>query len=121
MMLCEEFKIDGTSVVAPDAEVEMSRKDIESADSGKDESGVLHRFLLRTGVRAWKFNYSHLTKAEYQYMENLLSGKASFAFSFPKENGATGSCTAYCPSTSVAIYNIRTGMYSSYSFEIIEC
>ena len=121
MTLCQEYKIDGVSVVAPDAEVEMSRKDVESADSGKDESGVLHRFLLRSRVRSWAFSYTHLTKEEYRYMEDLLSGKSSFRFSFPQEDGTTGSCTAYCAGSSVAIRNIRTGLYGGYSFEIIEC
>ncbi len=121
MTLCEEYKIDGTPVVAPDAEVEMTRKDVEAADTGKDESGVLHRFLLRSKVRAWKFSYTHLTKDEYRYMEDLLTGKASFQFAFPQENGTTGICTAYCTGSSVAIRNIRTGLYSGYSFEIIEC
>ena len=121
MTFCEEYKIDGSPVVAPDAGVRMSRKDVESTDTGKDEGGILHRFLLRSGVHTWGFSYSHLTEEEYQYMENLLTGKASFAFSYPTENGTIGSCTAYCPSSSVAIYNIRTGLYSSYSFEIVEC
>lgn len=121
MTLCNNFKIDGTSIVAPDAEVATSRKDFEAADTGKDESGVLHRFLLRSNVRSWSFKYTHLTKEEYNYMENLLSGKESFTFSFPTSAGATGTCTAYCPSAAVAIRNIRTGMYSSYSFDIVEC
>ena len=121
MTLCQEYKIDGVSVVAPDAEVEMTRTDVEAADTGKDESGVLHRFLLRSKVRKWKFGYTHLTKEEYRYMEDLLSGKSSFRFSFLKEDGTTGTCNAYCAGSSVAIRNIRTGLYGGYSFEIIEC
>lgn len=121
MTLCNDFKIDGTAIVAPDAEVAVSRKDIEAPDTGKDESGVLHRFLLRSKVRNWSFNYTHLTQEEYSYMENLLNGKETFSFSFPSENGSAGSCTAYCSGTSVAIRNIKTGIYSSYSFEVVEC
>lgn len=120
MTLCQEYKIDGVSVVAPDAEVEMTRTDVEAADTGKDESGVLHRFLLRSKVRKWTFGYTHLTKEEYQYMEELLAGKASFGFTFPNENGTEQTCTAYCSGSSVAIRNIRTGLYSGYSFEIVE-
>jgi hypothetical protein len=121
MTLCNDFKIDGVAIVAPDAEVAVSRKDIEAADTGKDESGVLHRFLLRSKVRSWSFKYTHLTQEEYNYMENLLIGKESFTFSFPTSTGATSSCTAYCPSAAVAIRNIKSGMYSSYSFDIVEC
>lgn len=121
MTLCHEYKIDGEPVVAPDAEVEMSRTDVEAADTGTDESGFLHRYLLRSKVRKWTFSYTHLTKEEYRYMEGLLTGKSSFQFVFSGEDGETQTCTAYCSGSSVAIRNIRTGLYSGYSFEISEC
>lgn len=120
MTLCEEFKIDGNSVVAPDAGVSFKREDIEAQDSGQDESGTKHRYLMRSGVRRWGFQYTHLSRAEYEYMEGLISGKESFTFAFPSANGEE-SCTAYCASRSVAIQNILTGVYSNYTFEILEC
>lgn len=121
MTLCEEFKINGHPVVAPDADVSFEKKDVEASDSGKDESGVAHRYLMRSGVKTWNFNYTHLTREEYAYMENLLNGKPSFAFNYPKDDGSSDVCIAYCPGGAVAIRNIRTGLYSSYSFKIVEC
>lgn len=121
MNLCEKFKIDGSPVVTPDENVGLSRSDVEASDTGKDESGVLHRYLLRSKVRKWNFKCSHISQEEYQYMEDLLSGKASFTFTFPQNDGTTGQCTAYCPSAAIAIRNLTTGQYSNYSFEIVEC
>ena len=121
MTLCNEFKINGSPVVAPDTEVSFSKKDVEASDSGKDESGVLHRFLVRSGVKTWGFNYTFLTQEEYAYMENLLGGKASFTFTYPNDDGTAGTCQAYCTGGSVAIRNIRTGIYGEYSFNIVEC
>lgn len=121
MNLCYEFKIDGNPVVTPDCDVSFEQKDVESTDSGKDESGVVHRFLLRSGVKSWSFNYTHLSVEEYGYMANLMRGKTAFQFSYPDGNGVTKTCTAYCPGGAVAIRNLRTGIYSSYSFKIVEC
>ena len=121
MTLCNDFQINGSPLVVPDENISLSRSDVESSDTGKDESGVLHRYLLRSKVRKWSFKYSHMSKEEYEYMENLLGGKATFTFKFPQSNGAVGQCTAYCPSAAIAIRNIKTGQYSSYSFDVVEC
>lgn len=121
MTICEEFKINGTPIVAPDADVRIQKKDVEASDSGKDESGYLHRYLLRSGVKTWSFAYAHLSREEYEYMENLLNDQTSFTFTYPQKDGTAGTCKAYCPGGAVAIRNIRTGLYSSYSFDVVEC
>lgn len=120
MILCEEFKIDGNPVVAPDAGVSFKTEDIEAQDSGQDESGVKHRYIMRSNVKRWGFQYTHLSREEYEYMENLIGGKRSFTFAFPSA-GEERTCTAYCASRSTAIQNVLTGAYSNYTFEIQEC
>lgn len=121
MILCNDFKINNSSFVAPDAEVSVQKKDLEASDTGKDESGYLHRFLLRRKLRTWSFNYTHLTQEEYEYMEKLLDASGTFTFTFPDDNGSAATCTAYCAGGAVAIRNIKTGIYSRYSFNIVEC
>ena len=37
------FLIDGQPMLAPDENVEISVEDIDASDSGRDESGVMHR------------------------------------------------------------------------------
>ena len=117
------FKIDGKPMLVPDAEVEMSYEDIDSSDAGRDESGVMHRVQLRSKVGAWNFTYSHLTEAEKNYMESLFGAKASFVFTHPSRQNAelTESCEAYRSKYAISWKNARTGLWSNYSFHIIEC
>ena len=50
MTLTELYKIDGKPMVAPDADVQMSFEDLDGAQSGRDESGFMHRILVRRKV-----------------------------------------------------------------------
>lgn len=121
MTLSEKFKIDGKAMVVPDQDVELSKSDLDSSDSGRDESGIMHRTVIRHRVRTWSFNYSYLTAAEYAYMESLFDGRAEFTFTFPQANGTSGTCLAYCSNNSITVRNIRTGDYRNYKLKIIEC
>ena len=73
-----DFLIDDKPILAPDAGVELKLTDLDSQDSGRDESGVMHRIVLRKGVRTWDFSYSALTAEEYQYMLSLFENKVQF-------------------------------------------
>jgi len=121
MKLSDEFKIDGNAMVVPDQDVELSKSDLDSGDSGRDESGVMHRVVVRRRVRTWSFYYSYLTAAEYNYMESLFDGRDEFTFTFPQTDGTRGTCTAYCSNNSITVRNIRTGDYRNYKLKIIEC
>ena len=58
------FLINGMPMLLPDADVGMSYEDLDSAESGRDESGVMHRIPVRYKVGAWSFTYHHLTEEE---------------------------------------------------------
>ena len=45
--LTQLFLLDGKPIVAPDEDVEMSFEDLDSAQSGRDESGFMHRIRVR--------------------------------------------------------------------------
>lgn len=121
MILSELFKIAGKPVVPPDQDVEMSCADLDSGDSGRDESGVMHRQVVRFRVKTWSFTYTFLTEEEYRYMESLFDGLGEFEFTYPKPDGTAGTCTAYCSNTGIVVHNLRTGDYRNYKFKIIEC
>lgn len=121
MILSDLFKINGKPVILPDADVELSCADLDSGDSGRDESGVMHRQVVRFRVKTWSFNYTFLTEEEYRYMESLFDGLGEFEFTFPLPGGTVGTCTAYCSSTGIVVHNLRTGDYRNYKFKIIEC
>lgn len=114
------YKVDGSALLAPDEGVEISLSDLDSSDSGRDESGIMHRFVVReksglsdSATRCW-------IRKDYAYLMGLFSGKVTFPFSFP-ENGITKTCTAYCSKASVVLHSSRTGLYKNLKFNIIEC
>ena len=116
-----DFKIDGRPVLVPDENVEISQNDLDSEDTGRDESGVMHRIVLRERLKTFGFNYGHLTAEEYRYMESLFAGKPEFVFSYRGVDGNMAECIAYCSNNSITLRNAKTGDYRNYKFNIIEC
>ena len=117
------FLINGAPMLIPDAEVSASYEDLDSADSGRDESGVMHRIPVRYKVGCWSFSYSHLTEQEKQYMENLFPDEADFAFTHPDRVDASRPVVtrAYRSKYGISWKNARTGIWNGYSFQIIAC
>ncbi len=117
------FTINGQPLLAPDAEVSMSYEDLDSADSGRDQQGFMHRILVRSKVPTWGFSYSHLTEEEKQYMEALFGDAATFQFGHPDRVDAGVMTTTLCYRSKYGISwrNARTGLWSGYSFNIIAC
>ena len=118
--LCDDFLVDGVSMLTPDADVTITVVDMEG-DSGADESGVYHRCVIRSGVRKWSFSFLALTAEEYAYLENLFYGKATFEFTYPGAEGTLQKATAYRTESSISYYSKRLGLYKSLSFTINEC
>ena len=119
----ELFTINGRPMLAPDAEVSVNYEDLDASDSGRDESGMMHRIVARYKVASWGFRYSALTEAEKQYMENLFPDAPSFTFGHPSRKDATvmEETTCYRSKYGITWQNATTGLWSGYSFNIIEC
>lgn len=117
------FKINGVSMLAPDAQVAASFEDLDSADSGRDESGVMHRIPVRYKVGSWSFSYDHLTEEEKNYMESLFPDQADFEFTHPdrKDSNKAVTCRAYRSKYALSWVNARTGLWQGYGFTVIEC
>ena len=117
------YQINGKSMLAPDAGVEMSFEDLDSADSGRDQSGVMHRIMVRRKVGVWNFCYSYLTQEEYAYMLSILPQTGSFTFTHPKQEDCTQTetCTAYLSGYSIVWHSARTRQYRNLKFSIIAC
>ena len=121
MRFFEDFKIDGKPLLIPDADVSMSFADLDSSDSGRDESGAMHRIDVRERVATWGFNYTQLTAEEYRYMRSLFAGKPDFAFTYRDLDGYLVETRAYCSNDSITYHNARLGLYKNLKFNIIEC
>lgn len=117
------YQVDGVSMPVPDGEPEFSFADLDAADSGRDESGVMHRILVREKVGTWRFTYDYLTDEELTYLRELFAGKAQFSFTHPVlgSSNATETCTAYMSQCSAVWRNRRTGLWRNFTFDIIQC
>lgn len=121
MTLYEDYRVDGKALPAPDADVEMSFTDLDDGDAGRDESGVMHRIVVRRRVGSWSFSYSALTKEEYCYIRSLFAGKDTFTFAYRDPEGYLQEVTAYCSGDSITYHNARLGLYKNLKFSIIQC
>lgn len=121
MRLFEDYQIDGKPMLVPDADVSLSFADLDSSDSGRDESGVMHRVVARYRVGTWGFNYSALTAEEYKYIRSLFDGKSEFMFTYRDLDGYQVETKAYCSNDSITYHNARLGLFKNLKFSIIEC
>lgn len=119
----DKFTVNGKPMLVPDEDVSMSYEDLDSADAGRDESGVMHRIVARYKVGSWGFSYSHLTEEEKRYMEGLFPNAPTFTFGHPGrlDAGVQENTTCYRSKYGIAWRNAKTGLWSGYSFNIIEC
>lgn len=117
------FTVNGNPILVPDQEVTVSYEDLDSSDSGRDESGVMRRFVVRYKVPSWGFSYSHLTEEEKQYMESLFANAAYFYFGHPSRLDSTKQEITLCYRSkySLSWKNAATGLWSNYGFQIISC
>ena len=117
------FQINGKPLYAPDADMAMNFEDLDAPDSSRDESGVMHRIVVRYKVGSWEFNYSDLTQEEYAYTLSVLPNSGSFAFTHPSRGDCTKAetTTAYCSKHSIVWHSARTKTYRNLKFRIIEC
>lgn len=118
----DEFHlIDGSPMLTPDVDVEITYEDMEVGGSGFDASGYYHRMVARYNKRTWKFKYAVLTKEEFVYLRSLIKEKESFIFSFLNEENGLEEVRAYPKPVTVAYQSKRSGLYKNLTLEIIEC
>jgi hypothetical protein len=117
----EDFLIDGKPILIPDEGVQISLEDLDSSESGRDESGVMHRIVIREKVRKYSIPYGILSKEEYMYLQSLFAGKPTFEVQKREPDGTIVRFSAYCSKIGITIQNKRTGMYKGLTLNIIEC
>lgn len=118
-----KFLIDGRQMYAPDENMEISVTDIVDEDSGRDESGFLHRFVLRQNVGKWTFTYSNLSKSEYIEIESLFVGKDTFQFTYRDfvYGGLQKTITAYRGEHKILWKSEANEQFCNYRFTIYAC
>lgn len=117
------FTVNGQPLLVPDQGVSFSFEDLDRHDAGRDESGVMHRQMVRNKVGSWTFSYSFVTETERKYMESLFPDTGTFTFGHPdrRDTGKTAQCQAYRSKYSLSWFHAGTGIWKNYGFSIIEC
>lgn len=116
-----DLQIDKKPILVPDCDVAVECTDLDDEDSGRDESGVMHRIVLRENVRTIQLNYAFLRAEEYLYMESLFKGKPEFKVEYRSFDGSLGEFTAYRAKHGITIHSAKTGLCKNYKFSLIEC
>lgn len=119
----DRLKINGVPMFAPDADIDFSYEDLDDSDSGRDESGVLHRIVVRYKVMSGSFEFSHISDADYAYMERLFPDEPYFEFTCPdrKDFSKDVTLTCYRSKYGISWHNAKTGEMRNYKFNIIQC
>ncbi len=118
---CYEYSIDGKPLLAPDMNVNITENDLDSNDSGRDESGYMHRIVIRSSVKTFEFVYAVLDAEDFMYIQSLLNGKTDFKFTYQNPDGSLTTTRAYSSKRSITLRNYATGEYKNLKFSIIEC
>ena len=107
---------------APDADMEMQFSDLDAPETGRDESGFMHRIVVLRDMGTWSFVYSSITEAEKNAINNLFKGKDDFVFTHPGkyDSSQPETCIAYRSNYKIAWRSKRTGKWRNFSFNIIE-
>lgn len=121
--LTDLFKINGKPMFAPDADIDFSYEDLDSEDTGRDESGYMHRIVIRYKVMSGSFEFSHISEADMRYMESLFPDEPDFEFTRPSRLNSDIPVTTRCYRSKYGISwrNAKTGQWRNYKFNIVEC
>lgn len=122
MYTTELFTINGQPMPMPDGNMVLYIENVEAPDSGRDESGVLHRFPLRQSVKSWDFSYAQLDREDFAYLEKLFDGKDTFRFGYLSEtDGTRQEVVAYRSKRSVLWHSAADGRFRDCKFRITTC
>ena len=115
------FQINGNPIPAPDENVQI-RYEGRGDKSLTDESGFLHRQVLRRGITAWKLCYSSLSGAERDYLMGLLTDD-SFRFTHPDrlDPQKADESVCYLESCSECLQSALSGSYRDVQLTICQC
>ena len=117
----DQFTVNGKPLLVPDT-LSVSYEDLDAADAGRDQSGLLHRSVVRYKVGAWSLSYGLLTQEEKDYLDSLFPDEPTFTFGHPARTDATAAAysTCYRSKWGISWFNVRRGLWSGLSFHIIE-
>ena len=115
------WKVGSTNIYIPSQPCKVEHSNVAGADSGRDESGVMHIDWVRRDVRKVYLHYNFMTATELSTLFALTQGK-EFTFTF-RDKGVTETMSAYVGETSYEFYTYganSTPIYRDVELHVIE-
>ena len=117
-----KWMVDSYHIYIPSTPCKVEHSNIAGAESGRDESGIMHIDWVRRDVRKVYLHYNAMTKTELAYMVSKMQGK-EFAFKF-YDQGAVETMNAYVGETSYEFYSYSSRysepVYTNVDIHVIE-
>lgn len=117
-----KWMVDSYHIYIPSTPCKVEHSNIAGAESGRDESGIMHIDWVRRDVRKVYLHYNAMTKTELAYMVSKMQGK-EFTFKF-FDQGATQTMNAYVGETSYEFYSYSSlyseAVYTNVDIHVIE-
>lgn len=88
------YYINDVEMPSPEYDYDEEDNNLDGENAGRDEIGVLHRDIIRTGVGKWVFDHRMLTQAQKLQLRNLCR-LSQVAFKLIYIDGHTETATVH--------------------------
>ena len=114
--------VDVTHLYIPSTPCKIEHSNVVGADSGRDETGLMHIDWVATDKRKVYLHYNAMSASELSTMVSLLQGK-EFEFTF-LDQGSVKTMNAYCGECNYQFYTNSSlyseAIYTDVEFHVIE-
>lgn len=116
------WMVDSYHIYIPSTPCKVEHSNIAGAESGRDESGIMHIDWVRRDVRKVYLKYNAISASELADMMSKMQGK-EFAFKF-LDQGSVQTINAYVGESSYEFYSYSSryseGVYTNFEIHVIE-
>lgn len=122
-VVSSHWKVNGTAIYEPAADIKAQRNSVASEDSGRTEDGYMHITWVRPDVVKISMVWKALTGNELQTLINLIQGK-EFTLTY-REFGTDKTANVYVAEVnytckSQKLFSSEGGLYVDISANAIE-
>lgn len=116
------WMVGSSHIYVPSTPCKVEHSNVVGADSGRDDSGLMHIDWVRRDVRKVFVHYNAITQTELNYVMGLMQGK-EFTFKF-LDQGSVQTINAYAGESSYEFYSYSSayaeGVYTNFEIHVIE-
>ena len=117
-----QWMVDSSHIYIPSTPCKVEHSNVVGADSGRDESGLMHIDWVARDKRKVFLHYNAMSASELDTMLTLLQGK-EFSFKF-LDQGSVQTMNAYCGECNYQFYTNSSlyseAIYTEVEFHVIE-